>query len=112
MLLRDAGCPVVADITHALQQPAGQKLEGGQVASGGLRHLIPAVGRACAAVGVDGIFMEVHDDPTAAPVDGPTQWPLRNLKALLEELMALANVSRGKNPLCIDLEPYDGTQAE
>ena len=58
--LRDAHCPVVADVTHALQQPAGRKLEGGGVASGGLRELIPCIARTCVAVGVDGIFVEVH----------------------------------------------------
>nr|GFB70496.1 2-dehydro-3-deoxyphosphooctonate aldolase 1 [Tanacetum cinerariifolium] len=49
-------------------------LEGGGVASGGLRELIPCIARTAVAVGVDGLFMEVHDDPLSAPVDGPTQW--------------------------------------
>ena len=57
--MRDANCPVVADITHSLQQPAGKALEGGGVASGGLRDLIPTVARTCVATGVDGLFMEV-----------------------------------------------------
>ncbi|KAM3202359.1 2-dehydro-3-deoxyphosphooctonate aldolase 1 [Capsicum annuum] len=87
--MREANCPVVADITHSLQQPAGKKLEGGGVASGGLRELIPCIARTAVAVGVDGIFMEVHNDPLSAPVDGPTQWPLRHLKELLEELVAI-----------------------
>ncbi|KAK6947199.1 DAHP synthetase I/KDSA [Dillenia turbinata] len=88
--MREASCPVVADVTHSLQQPAGRKLEGGGIASGGLRELIPCIARTCVAVGVDGIFMEVHDDPLNAPVDGPTQWPLRHLEELLEELIAIA----------------------
>ncbi|KAL3592613.1 hypothetical protein D5086_011253 [Populus alba] len=88
--MREANCPVVADITHSLQQPAGRKLDGGGVASGGLRELIPCIARTAVAVGVDGIFMEVHDDPLNAPVDGPTQWPLRHLEELLEELVAIA----------------------
>ncbi|KAK4836814.1 hypothetical protein QYF36_000402 [Acer negundo] len=88
--MREANCPVVADITHSLQQPAGKKLDGGGVASGGLRELIPCIARTAVAVGVDGIFMEVHDDPLNAPVDGPTQWPLRHLEELLEELVAIA----------------------
>ncbi|KZV51260.1 2-dehydro-3-deoxyphosphooctonate aldolase [Dorcoceras hygrometricum] len=88
--LREANCPVVADITHSLQQPAGRKLEGGGVASGGLRELIPCIARTAVAVGVDGIFMEVHDNPFNAPVDGPTQWPLRHLEELLKELIAIA----------------------
>ncbi|KAF4378426.1 hypothetical protein F8388_021620 [Cannabis sativa] len=88
--MREANCPVVADVTHSLQQPAGKKLDGGGVASGGLRELIPCIARTAVAVGVDGIFMEVHDDPLNAPVDGPTQW----------------RVSKGKQPFNIDLTPY------
>ncbi|KAK9159362.1 hypothetical protein Scep_005936 [Stephania cephalantha] len=88
--MREANCPIVADVTHSLQQPAGKKLEGGGVASGGLREMIPCIARTAVAVGVDGIFMEVHDDPLKAPVDGPTQWPLRHLEELLEELVAIA----------------------
>ena len=75
------------------------------MASGGLRELIPCVARTCVAVGVDGIFMEVHDDPTTSPVDGPTQWPLRNLKPLLEELLAIGEVTKGKGAYEIDLSP-------
>lgn len=104
--LREANCPVVADITHSLQQPAGRKLEGGGVASGGLRELIPCIARTAVAVGVDGIFMEVHDNPLNAPVDGPTQWPLRHLEELLEELVAIARVSKGKQHFQIDLTPF------
>jgi len=103
--LRDVHCPVVADVTHALQQPAARKLEGGGVASGGLRELIPCIARTCVAVGVDGIFMEVHDNPLEAPVDGPTQWPLQNLEELLEELMAIARVTKGKQKFKINLAP-------
>ncbi|XP_055959563.1 2-dehydro-3-deoxyphosphooctonate aldolase [Mercurialis annua] len=106
--LREADCPVVADVTHSLQQPAGKKLDGGGVASGGLRELIPCIARTSVAVGVDGIFMEVHDDPLNAPVDGPTQWPLRHLEELLEELMAIARVSKGKRSMNIDLTPFHG----
>ncbi|XP_025629415.1 2-dehydro-3-deoxyphosphooctonate aldolase-like [Arachis hypogaea] len=70
--MREANCPIVANITHILQQPARKKLDGGGVASGGLRELIPCIVRAAVAIGVDGIFMEVHDDPLSAPVDGST----------------------------------------
>ncbi|GAA0160914.1 aldolase [Lithospermum erythrorhizon] len=104
--MREANCPVVADVTHSLQQPAGKKLEGGGVASGGLRELIPCIARTAVAVGVNGIFMEVHNDPLNAPVDGPTQWPLRHLEELLEELLAIARVSKGKQHFNIDLTPF------
>lgn len=103
--MRDAECPVVADVTHALQQPAGRAIGDGGVASGGLRELIPCVARTCVANGVDGLFMEVHDDPNSSPVDGPTQWPLRNLKPLLQELIAIANATNSKKPMNIDVTP-------
>jgi len=104
--MRDAGVPVLADVTHSLQQPAGRALgDGTGVASGGLREMIPTVARTCAAVGVDGMFMEVHDDPNSSPVDGPTQWPLRNFEALLAELVDIARASKGKEPFDIDLTP-------
>lgn len=54
------------------------------------------------AVGINGIFMEVHDNPNASPVDGPTQWPLRHLRRLLEELKAIAQATRGLQPWTID----------
>jgi 2-dehydro-3-deoxyphosphooctonate aldolase (KDO 8-P synthase) len=75
------------------------------VASGGLREMIPAIARTAVAVGVDGLFMEVHDDPTSSPVDGPTQWPLRNFRRLLVELVAIARASKGKEEVEIDLTP-------
>ncbi|KAK9808891.1 hypothetical protein WJX72_005891 [[Myrmecia] bisecta] len=103
--MRDAGCPVTADVTHSLQQPAGQQFQDGAVASGGLRELIPTIARTAVAVGVDGIFMEVHDDPNSSPVDGPTQWPLRQLRPLLEELLAMARVTKGRQDFQIDLTP-------
>ena len=65
MWMRDANCPVLADITHSLQQPAGRAIEGGGVASGGLREMIPAVARTCVAVGVDGLFMEARGGKTS-----------------------------------------------
>jgi len=64
---------------------AGRDLAGGGVASGGLRELIPTIARTAVAAGVDGLFMEVHDDPTSSPVDGPTQWPLRNFRRASEQ---------------------------
>lgn len=106
-LMRDANCPIVADVTHSLQQPAGRASgSSGGVASGGLRELIPCVSRTCVAVGVDGIFMEVHDDPNSSPVDGPTQWPLRHLRPLLKELIDIGNATKGKETFEIDVSPF------
>jgi len=106
-LMRDAGCPIVADVTHSLQQPAGLVGAEGAVASGGLRELIPTIARSCVAAGVDGLFMEVHNDPSSCPVDGPTQWPLRHFSELLVELkaIALATKARTQRGMKIDLTP-------
>ena len=73
---------VSMDITHCLQQPS-QKMSDGTVKSGGYRDLIPSMGKMAIALGVDGIFMEVHNDPDKALCDGPTQWYLDKLEWLL-----------------------------
>ena len=79
---------------------------GGAISAGGLRQLIPAVARTAVAVGVDGVFLEVHNDPDASPCDAPTQWPLRHLHALLEELVQIAHASRGREAAAeLDLRP-------
>ena len=79
----------MADVTHSLQQPAGRAIGEGGVASGGLRNMIPTVARTCAAVGVDGIFMEVHHDIKNAKSDAATQWPLSKLEDLLVKLKCI-----------------------
>jgi len=74
---------VSMDITHCLQQPA-QKMSDGTVKSGGLRELIPYMGRMAYSLGVNGIFMEVHDRPDESYCDAPTQWPLDKLEWLID----------------------------
>ena len=74
---------VSMDITHCLQQPS-QKMSDGTVKSGGYRDLIPSMGKMAIALGVDGIFMEVHNNPDEALCDGPTQWYLDKLEWLLD----------------------------
>ncbi len=83
-IMQGLGCPVVFDITHSLQLPGGQGS-----ASGGQPEYIPALARAGVAAGVDGIFMEVHDDPSKALSDGPNALKLSLLPELLEELLAI-----------------------
>jgi 2-dehydro-3-deoxyphosphooctonate aldolase (KDO 8-P synthase) len=83
-LMRSLGCPVVLDVTHSVQLPGGQGS-----CSGGQREFIPPLARAGVAVGVDGLFMEVHPDPDAAKCDGPNSLPLKEVLPLWRELKAL-----------------------
>jgi 2-dehydro-3-deoxyphosphooctonate aldolase (KDO 8-P synthase) len=76
---------VSMDITHCLQQPS-QKQADGTVKCGGYRDLIPYMGKMAIALGVNGIFMEVHDNPDESKCDAPTQWPLDKLEWLLDYL--------------------------
>ena len=82
--LRGLGCPVIFDATHSVQQPGGQG-----TTSGGQREYVAPLARAAIAVGVDGLFMEVHPDPSRALSDGPNMVPLDRLEPLLEQLMAI-----------------------
>jgi 2-dehydro-3-deoxyphosphooctonate aldolase (KDO 8-P synthase) len=78
------GCPVIFDATHAVQQPGGQG-----TTSGGQREFVAPLARAAVAVGVDGLFLEVHPNPDQALSDGPNMVPLHRLEALLRQLLAL-----------------------
>ena len=83
-IMRSFGCPVVFDVTHSLQLPGAQ----GQ-SSGGQPQYIPHMARAGVAAGLDGLFMEVHDNPSKALSDGPNALELSLLRPLLEQLVAL-----------------------
>ena len=83
------GHPVIFDATHSVQQPGGQ---GGS--TGGQREFVPVLARAAMAVGVAGIFMEVHQDPANAPSDGPNMVPLDELKKLLTRLKAFDDLNK------------------
>ena len=76
---------VSMDITHCLQKPS-QISSDGTVKCGGYRDLIPWMGKLAIAMGVNGIFMEVHDNPDKALCDGPTQWPLDKLNWIMNFL--------------------------
>ena len=82
--LHDFGCPVIFDATHSVQQPGGLG-----TTTGGQREFVAPLARAAVAVGVDGLFMEVHPDPDKALSDGPNMVPLHRLEALLEQLLAI-----------------------
>ncbi|HYR86168.1 MAG TPA: 3-deoxy-8-phosphooctulonate synthase [Terriglobia bacterium] len=83
-IMQGFGVPVVFDVTHSLQLPGGQ----GQ-SSGGQPEYIPHLARAGVAAGVDGLFMEVHENPARALSDGPNALNLSLLPALLEQLVAI-----------------------
>ncbi|TIX03548.1 MAG: 3-deoxy-8-phosphooctulonate synthase, partial [Mesorhizobium sp.] len=63
--------------------------------SGGDRRFVETLARAAVAVGVAGVFIETHQDPDNAPSDGPNMVPLKDLRALLERLMAFDRVAKG-----------------
>ena len=88
-IMRDTGAPVVFDATHSVQLPGGQG-----TSSGGVREMVPVLARAAVAVGVAGLFMETHPDPSNALCDGPNAVPLKHMKALLETLVALDHVTK------------------
>ena len=83
-IMQGFGCPVVLDVTHSLQLPGGQ----GQ-SSGGQPQYIPHLARAGVAAGVDGLFMEVHDNPSRALSDGPNALDLALLPGLLEQVVEI-----------------------
>ena len=79
--------PVVFDATHSVQLPSSGS--GGKAVSGGQPEYIPLLARAAVAAGVDGVFMEVHDNPAEAKSDGANALALRDLEAVLAELLAI-----------------------
>jgi 2-dehydro-3-deoxyphosphooctonate aldolase (KDO 8-P synthase) len=90
VLLRDTGAPVLFDATHSVQLPGGT----GE-ATGGQPQFIPHLARAAIAVGVAGVFMEVHEDPSQAMSDGSNSLALNGLPHLLADLKELDTVVKG-----------------
>ena len=89
VIMRGFGYPVIFDATHSVQLPGA----GGE-RSGGQREFIAPLARAAVAVGIDGLFMEVHEDPDHALSDGPNSYPLDLLPALLENLKRIDESAR------------------
>lgn len=92
VILRGFGRPVVFDATHSVQRPGG-----GGDRSSGEAEFIPHLARAAAAIGVDGFFFEVHDNPARALSDGPNALDLRRFPRLVEELLAIREAA-GRRP--------------
>lgn len=88
-IMRGMGFPVVFDATHSVQLPGGQG-----ASSGGQREFVEYLGRAAVATGIDGIFMEVHDNPDKALCDGPNSVKLDDLAELLKKLKAIDEIVR------------------
>ncbi len=89
-IMARTGYPVVFDATHSVQQPGGL---GG--ASGGQREFAPVLARAALAVGVAALFVETHPDPDAAPSDGPSMVPLREMAGLVAGWKRVDAVAKG-----------------
>jgi len=85
--MKKTGYPVVIDATHSCQQPGGQG-----TSSGGNREHIPVIAKAAVAVGVAGVFMEVHNDPDNAYSDGPNNLHLDDLEKLLTKLKEIDQI--------------------
>jgi 2-dehydro-3-deoxyphosphooctonate aldolase (KDO 8-P synthase) len=81
--------PVVFDATHSVQLPSSQPGDKGPAVSGGQPEFVPVLARAAVAAGVDGVFMEVHDNPTEAKSDGANALDSTKLRGVLKELLAV-----------------------
>ncbi len=86
--MRTAGYPVVFDATHSVQMPGGRG-----TSSGGQRQFVPFLARAAVAVGVDALFMEIHENPDEALSDGPNMVRLADLDGLLADLVAIRDAA-------------------
>ena len=91
-IMRQFGYPVIFDATHSVQLPGGMG-----TSTGGQREFIPYLARAAAAAGVDGFFMEVHDNPPEGLSDSTNMLYLSSLEDLLKDLIAIDNVVKGRN---------------
>lgn len=86
--MREQGVPVIFDATHSVQRPGGL---GGTTGGDGI--LAPVLARCAVAAGVDGVFMEVHENPSQALSDGPNQIPLKDIEGILKRLLAIHHAS-------------------
>jgi 2-dehydro-3-deoxyphosphooctonate aldolase (KDO 8-P synthase) len=91
-ILASFGAPVVFDATHSVQQPGGKGTR-----SGGEREMVPVLARAAVAVGVAAVFMETHQDPDNAPSDGPNMLKLKDMPALLSDLVEIDRIAKRRS---------------
>ncbi|NJK55329.1 MAG: 3-deoxy-8-phosphooctulonate synthase [Pleurocapsa sp. SU_5_0] len=90
--MRELGYPVVFDATHSVQMPGGKGDK-----TGGQREFVPYLAKAAAAVGIDALFMEVHENPDLAPSDGPNMMFLADLEKTLREILNIHNLQSSKS---------------
>ena len=90
-IMRSTGYPVIFDATHSVQLPGGAGTK-----SAGNREYVEYLARAAAGAGVDGFFMEVHDNPEEALCDGPNMVYLDKLEDLLKDLIAINEITKKK----------------
>jgi 2-dehydro-3-deoxyphosphooctonate aldolase (KDO 8-P synthase) len=90
-IMKHFGYPVIMDATHAVQLPSSTNVSGGD------RRFIPTLAKAATAVGIDGLFLEVHPDPSKALSDAASQLPLSNLKKLLITIKQIDDVIKNEN---------------
>jgi len=93
LVMRGLGVPVIFDATHSVQLPGGHGSR-----SGGQREYVAPLARAAAAVGIDGVFLEVHPEPARARCDGPNSIPLDSVGELLSSLKEIHAISRSSVP--------------
>jgi 2-dehydro-3-deoxyphosphooctonate aldolase (KDO 8-P synthase) len=86
--MKESGCPVVMDATHAVQRPSAS---GG--VSGGDPRFIPLMAQAGIVAGANGVFLEIHPEPSKALSDGLNSLPLQDLRSLLIRLQKLYNLA-------------------
>lgn len=89
-IMREFDYPVVFDATHSVQLPGGAG-----TSSSGQREFVPFLSRAAVGAGVDGLFMEVHDNPAEALSDGPNMVRLDDLEGILRQLKAIDTIVKG-----------------
>jgi 2-dehydro-3-deoxyphosphooctonate aldolase (KDO 8-P synthase) len=102
--MREQGTPVVFDVTHSLQQPGG-----GDGVTSGLAQYIEPLASAGVAAGIDGLFLEVHDDPSRARSDAQNALRLDRLEPLLRRLVAIDAVV--KHDASRDARPAGAAEA-
>lgn len=90
-IMKSTGCPVVFDATHSVQLPGGQG-----ASSGGQREFVPVLAKAAVAVGIDGLFMETHPNPSEAKSDGPNSYPMYKIKEFLTLIKELDSVIKSQ----------------